>query len=813
MNPPWRNRSLTSEGIRQAAIPTGRRACTSRGATPRTGLGGNHRIGNEPNRATANLWCGVYRDDGTRFRHNGEELALERVDGGLAAGPQRMFDDGGTLRFVLETDSCRIDVAVEDDDATPEKADATTFTGTNGIAGAIFSENVHAFCRVRGTVEVDGQRAVVDAPGWRDHSSGVRHWDSFLASRTFGGALGAGLQFRYGSMVGSNGSFFRHGAVIRDGSPLDVEHAEMVVHLDDDALRCRAAELHYHLGDGTEMKVHIDVVGGMIGATRERYGWESVGDVSVDGQTGGWGFLEVNNNPRNGRDVPVLVLGDGLVNGVTRGRAMTAGEGAETPPSEAQALYYRQLRDAVRGVLGPELTSAQAIDAAGIVDRILAELIVEEESGAQLFAELGDELDALLHPGHTTASAVTPTRFDELRAEASEVTERACRSRDPGDRELGRRIADLEHRFLERLDALRVSVLAAPSEARAGVDACSVTKEQVTAYLRRRLPGSPEVVVDCLTVVPGGRSKETILVALHGTRELPPELILRKDRPVSVLPTRAADEFEVIRAVHAYGGVPVPEPFFAEREGHELGEGTFLVMERMPGHKAGEHFPDLAAPMEHRGEIGEQLAVALARLHSLPVDRLDRTSLDPGKAVVTTESLVASVDGIAARIADLSGPPCATVGVAHAWLIEHAHSVAPAPRLSLLQADFGFHNMLIDDGRVTALVDWEAATIGPPARELAAAWNAINALMPWPRFVDAYLDAGGSPDDADPKAISYYRLLGALGAYMASRTGGHLFLSGAKRDLQTAHSSLDSRIRCERNLSRALHDAMDEETD
>jgi hypothetical protein len=148
-------------------------------------------------------------------------------------------------------------------------------------------------------------------------------------------------------------------------------------------------------------------------------------------------------------------------------------------------------------------------------------------------------------------------------------------------------------------------------------------------------------------------------------------------------------------------------------------------------------------------------------------------------------------------------------GAAHAWLVEHASSVVPAPRLALLQADFGFHNMLIDDGRVTALVDWEAATIGPPARELATAWNAIHVLMPWQHFVDAYVDAGGAPDDADAGAISYYRVLGALGAYMASRTGGHLFLTGAKRDLQTAHSSLDSRIRCERNLSRALHDAMD----
>ena len=35
---------------------------------------------------------------------------------------------------------------------------------------------------------------------------------------------------------------------------------------------------------------------------------------------------------------------------------------------------------------------------------------------------------------------------------------------------------------------------------------------------------------------------------------------------------------------------------------------------------------------------------------------------------------------------------------------------------------------------------------------------------------------------------------------MTSRTGGHLFRTGAKRDLLTAHSGLDSHFRAQRNL-------------
>ena len=59
-------------------------------------------------------------------------------------------------------------------------------------------------------------------------------------------------------------------------------------------------------------------------------------------------------------------------------------------PSEDRALYYRQLRKTIQQTFVPELTSAQSTDAAGLVDRILAEFIVEEEAGAALSAAAGN---------------------------------------------------------------------------------------------------------------------------------------------------------------------------------------------------------------------------------------------------------------------------------------------------------------------------------------------------------------------------------------------------------------------------------------
>ena len=461
-------------------------------------------------------------------------------------------------------------------------------------------------------------------------------------------------------------------------------------------------------------------------------------------------------------------------------------------PAEDRALYYRQLRHTIATVFAPELISATAKDAAGLVDRILAEFVVEEEWAPALSQEFGAEFEALLDVPRD--EVVTPERFVELRRLAADVVAAKAGSDDPSERAQSRRLVDVERRFLERTDELRQAVLReehAP-DASASPTECSVTPDELTTYLRRRFPDSPDVRVTQLDVVPGGRSKETLLVSLAGTTELPKEVIVRKDRPVGLLATKASDEFAILRAVHDHGGVPVARPLFADDSVPSDGTGdvvTLLAMERVRGEKAGEYFPDLAMPPEeYRHAIGTQLATALAHLHAVPLDSLAGTGLDLDTEV-TEATLSAAVSGMAARIGELSGPPIAAVPLARQWLLDHIDNVVPSGPLSLLQGDFGLHNTLVEGERVTALVDWEAAAIGPPARELAAAWPVATALMEWPAFLATYCAAGGSVEATDEWAVIYYRVFFGLGACMSSRTGGDLFRTGAKRDLLTAHSA------------------------
>ena len=207
----------------------------------------------------------------------------------------------------------------------------------------------------------------------------------------------------------------------------------MLVHVDDDSLSCPSAEVRYELEDGQTTVIRIDTIGGMIGVTAQRHGWESVGDVTVDGEPGGWGFLETTLNPRNGSDPPGFVLGEAMTNGIVR------------PTSEAaaddRALYLRQLRATVSNTFLPELTSPTAIDAAGLVDRILAECIVEEEWAESLSTQYGAEFEALLQSAPDDGSApvsperpISADRFDDLRRQAAATVSRFADSDGPRSR-------------------------------------------------------------------------------------------------------------------------------------------------------------------------------------------------------------------------------------------------------------------------------------------------------------------------------------------------------------------------------------------
>ena len=238
-----------------------------------------------------------------------------------------------------------------------------------------------------------------------------------------------------------------------------------------------------------------------------------------------------------------------------------------------------------------------------------------------------------------------------------------------------------------------------------------------------------------LEVVPGGRSKETILVTLAGTDRAPG----RGDRaqgPAGRLAPDAGGR-RVRRArgrARASAASRCPQPYLRRQEPDgELGDGHLPRDGAGRRAQGGRVLPrPRRSPTEHR-RARRQLAAALGPSARAAARRTWRRRASTSAPRSPRRSVTAAVEGMSARIGELSGPPIAAVPLARQWLLDHVADVVPSGRLVLLQGDVGLHNMLVDGDRVTALVDWEAATIGPPARELAAAWPAATALIDWRR--------------------------------------------------------------------------------
>jgi len=213
---------------------------------------------------------------------------------------------------VLDADGCSLDLTIED---VPGSVDWIESSG-NELDGRIYSEHYNGHCRVTGTAALGGHRFDVDAPGWRDHSWGVRHWSSIACTRSLGGAFGGGDTFNFLSFLGTDGSLLRRGHVSREGKRMAASDIEIWVEIEEDGISARGGGLRCKTEDDTSHQFDFEVTGGMIGVTRERHGFESIVRVSAAGEREGWGFLEINNNPRLGSSGPFAALRDGLANGL-----------------------------------------------------------------------------------------------------------------------------------------------------------------------------------------------------------------------------------------------------------------------------------------------------------------------------------------------------------------------------------------------------------------------------------------------------------------------------------------------------------------
>jgi aminoglycoside phosphotransferase (APT) family kinase protein len=276
-------------------------------------------------------------------------------------------------------------------------------------------------------------------------------------------------------------------------------------------------------------------------------------------------------------------------------------------------------------------------------------------------------------------------------------------------------------------------------------------QEQLKAMVRRVVTDVDEVSIENFAAIAGGFSRETFRfdarVKRRGFEEVMP-MILRKDPPAaaSILQTSRKVEHELIEAVRAHTGVPVSESYGYEPDAAVFGEPA-MIIERMHGNG---HTSDLfhdGPDADQADDVMRHLCEVLVELHTADVDKLNVGGQlsDPRGVGVDISSWDTYMDSTfeyyIGAYPSVAYDPTAMI-ILDAALTLRRHKPRPLP-LALVHGDFNPANFLYQDGRVTALIDWENSRIGDPREDLGwmvAMDNMSNtAVMAHPRDEGGFL--------------------------------------------------------------------------
>ncbi|MFA5525064.1 MAG: phosphotransferase family protein [Tissierellales bacterium] len=280
-----------------------------------------------------------------------------------------------------------------------------------------------------------------------------------------------------------------------------------------------------------------------------------------------------------------------------------------------------------------------------------------------------------------------------------------------------------------------------------------ITQQGFQGYLQARFPDRKDIRVTKFIPLSGGFSKTTILVETYDKHSGQQDLVIRAERSKAVIELyseRVVDEFPIVRLAWE-AGLTVPEPLWVESDKSLLGT-CFIVSRKAPGRNVGS---SIGATENVTSGMIASLAMEVAKIHRLDLSRYTdqmagtllekqwHSASDMAKAALDVVSYWRWM-GEKAGIA-----PSTVLERGLRWLEDNVMPCDQKP--VLLHGDYGLHNVMIDDDRVTAVLDWEVSHIGDPAEEISWLLCSAGDQLDEEAFLKLYYQAGGP-------LISEYRL-------------------------------------------------------
>lgn len=326
----------------------------------------------------------------------------------------------------------------------------------------------------------------------------------------------------------------------------------------------------------------------------------------------------------------------------------------------------------------------------------------------------------------------------------------------------------------------------------------AINPGRLEAYLRAETGLASLTVADFRQVI-GGRSRQTALFKIINGGSLPAELVIQRQTPgMNNSFAGTAVEVEVQRTLRD-AGMKVPKILFFSTDPAPLG-AAFTIMERIAGAPAQSHF--WATPHSPEDSIG--LAGQMAILHGHAPGHLAGVLPRP-RDDNSAAGWRAEIDRLYGRLARDCHGPSVTMAAAAQWLSAHVDAIQD--RETIVHNDFMLHNLMVQDGGVTGVLDWEQVALGHPAEDLGYVYPVIRDLGMWDRFLQTYRTAGGC--DVTQTEIDFFALRAILRLMVMVFDGRAAFESGATDEIVIAGAGAGFAQRLHQRLSDVLDAILD----
>lgn len=261
--------------------------------------------------------------------------------------------------------------------------------------------------------------------------------------------------------------------------------------------------------------------------------------------------------------------------------------------------------------------------------------------------------------------------------------------------------------------------------------------------------------------------------------------VLRTDSPSSVsVSLGRRQEFAVLKRV-VEAGVRAPRPLLLVEHSPTL-QRPYFLMQHLAGNAAGHRLTRAPSCVPQQHLLLEDLAQSLANLHHLTPQAAALDFL----SVPDKPAAVAAIEEYRAYLDSLDEPqPVLEWGLR--WCELNLPGELPA---RMIHRDFRTGNYLVEQGRLSGILDWEFASFGDPREDLgwftarcwrfAAPQREAGGIGELEDFLMAYRDAGGLA--VSPAELVFWQVLAHLRWGVIALQQAQRHLSGQERSLELA---------------------------